>query len=143
MDANDVARLRLVIGRLSRRLRIEAPDEVPPLQLSALVTLEQEGRLRLGELARREAVTAPTMSRVLVALSKHNALVREDDPADGRSAIVSLSPDGQALIDRARQRRTAALSRRFDQLTEEQQDALRAALPALEALIADSNPPPR
>lgn len=138
MDAHDVARLRLVIGRLSRRLRLEAPDEVPPLQLSTLATLEQEGAIRLGELARLEAVTAPTMSRVLLALSKRDALIRESDPEDGRSAIVSLSPEGHAIIERTRQRRTEALSRRFDQLTEEQQAALSAALPALEALIAES-----
>lgn len=138
MDANDVARLRLSIGRLSRRLRVEAADEVPPLQLSTLVTLERDGPLRLGELARREAVTAPTMSRVLVSLDERNALLRRSDPADGRSVIVSLSPEGQAIIDRTRERRTEVLTRRFDRLDADQQAALRAALPALEALVEDT-----
>jgi DNA-binding MarR family transcriptional regulator len=62
------ARLRLVVGRLNRRIRIDGHESIPPLQLSALVTVEEHGPLRLSELARREAVTAPTMSRVLASL---------------------------------------------------------------------------
>jgi hypothetical protein len=64
------ARLRLVIGRLNRRIRIDGRESVPPLQLSAMVTVEEFGPLRLSELARREAVSVPTMSRVLAALDE-------------------------------------------------------------------------
>jgi hypothetical protein len=45
------ARLRLVVGRLNRRIRIDGRESIPPLQLSALVTVEQHGPLRLSELA--------------------------------------------------------------------------------------------
>ena len=47
------ARLRLVVGRLNRRIRIDGRESVPPLQLSAMVTVEEHGPLRLSELARR------------------------------------------------------------------------------------------
>ena len=43
-------RLRLAVGRLSRRVRIDGGESVPPLQLSALVTVEGHGPLRLSEL---------------------------------------------------------------------------------------------
>ncbi|MDT7651785.1 MAG: hypothetical protein QOI36_3191, partial [Pseudonocardiales bacterium] len=78
------ARLRLVVGRLHRRIRIDGRESIPPLQLSALATVEQHGPLRLSELARREAVTAPTMSRVLAALDDQGLVIRTPDPSDAR-----------------------------------------------------------
>ena len=46
------ARLRLTVGRLNRRIRIDGHESIPPLQLSALVTVEEYGPLRLsGSLA--------------------------------------------------------------------------------------------
>ena len=69
-DDELAARLRLAVGRLHRRIRIDDSESLPPLQLSTLVTVELHGPLRLSELARREAVTAPTMSRVLTALDE-------------------------------------------------------------------------
>lgn len=59
-------RLRLAVGRLQRRIRIDSGDS--PLQVSALATIEQHDRCACPNWPRREAVSAPTMSRVLVAL---------------------------------------------------------------------------
>ena len=88
-------RLRLAVGRLSRRVRIDGGESVPPLQLSALVTVEEHGPLRLSELARREAVTAPTMSRVLSALDEQGLVVRSPDPQDARGVLITLSAGGR------------------------------------------------
>jgi len=89
------ARLRLVIGRLHRRIRIDGRESVPPLQLSAMVTVEEHGPLRLSELARREAVSVPTMSRVLTALDEQGLVVRTPDPQDARGVLVTLSGEGK------------------------------------------------
>ena len=94
VSAELATRLRLAVGRLSRRVRIDGGESVPPLQLSALVTVEQHGPLRLSELARREAVTAPTMSRVLTALDEQGLVVRSPDPQDARGVLITLSPEG-------------------------------------------------
>jgi DNA-binding MarR family transcriptional regulator len=130
-------RLRLAVGRLSRRVRIDGGESVPPLQLSALVTVEQYGPLRLSELARREAVTAPTMSRVLSALDEQGLVVRAADPQDARGVLITLSPDGARRLDEVRTRRTALVARRLARLDDAQRAALTAALPALEALLVD------
>ena len=90
------ARLRLVVGRLNRRIRIDGRESVPPLQLSAMVTVEEHGPLRLSELARREAVSVPTMSRVLAALDEQGLVVRTPDPQDARGVLVTLSERGRA-----------------------------------------------
>jgi DNA-binding MarR family transcriptional regulator len=129
------ARLRLAIGRLNRRIRVDSAAVLPPLQTSVLVTLEEHEPLRLSELARREAVTPPTMSRVLAALDDAGLLVRTPDPQDARSALVELSAEGRAMIERLRTERTAVLAQRLERLAPEHREALAAAVPALEALV--------
>lgn len=131
------ARLRLAIGRLNRRIRVDTAAVLPPLQTSVLATLEAHEPLRLSELARREAVTPPTMSRVLAALDEAGLLVRSPDPQDARSALVQLSEEGRATILRVRTQRTAVLASRLDRLDGDQRRALEAALPALEALVQE------
>lgn len=130
------ARLRLAVGRLNRRIRIESAGVLPPLQTSVLVTLEEHEPLRLSDLARREAVTPPTMSRVLAALDEAELLVRRPDPQDARSALVELSEKGRATIADLRVERTAILAERLDRLEPAHREALEAAIPALEALVA-------
>ena len=131
------SRLRLAVGRLNRRIRIDDRESLPPLQLSTLVTVELCGPLRLSELARREAVTAPTMSRVLTALDEAGLVLRAADPGDARGVLISISPSGAAQLDEMRSHRTALIARRLDRLDGPQRSAIEAALPALEALLVD------
>jgi DNA-binding MarR family transcriptional regulator len=123
------ARLRLVVGRLSRRIRVDGRESVPPLQLSAMVTIEERAPLRLSELARREGVSVPTMSRVLAALDEQGFVVRAPDPQDARGVLVRLSVAGEQRLAQVRSHRTALVARRLERLD--------AALPALEALLVD------
>jgi len=131
------ARLRLTVGRLHRRIRIDGRESIPPLQLSALVTVEQHGPLRLSELARREAVTAPTMSRVLTALDEQGLVLRAADPQDARGVLITLSAVGAAQLCEVRSHRTALVARRLQRLDTTQRQALTTAMPALEALLVD------
>ena len=133
------ARLRLVVGRLHRRIRIDGRESIPPLQLSALVTVEQHGPLRLSELARREAVTAPTMSRVLAALDEQGLVIRTPDPHDARGVRIVLSEEGAARIAEVRSHRTALVARRLARLDDEERERIAAALPALEAPLVDDD----
>jgi DNA-binding MarR family transcriptional regulator len=133
------ARLRLVVGRLHRRIRIDGRESIPPLQLSALATVEQHGPLRLSELARREAVTAPTMSRVLTALDEQGLVIRTPDPNDARGVRIVLSEEGAARLAEVRSHRTALVARRLARLDDAQRATLVAALPALEALLVDDD----
>ncbi|OZM78582.1 MarR family winged helix-turn-helix transcriptional regulator [Pseudonocardia sp. MH-G8] len=133
------ARLRLVVGRLHRRIRIDGRESVPPLQLSALVTVEQHGPLRLSELARREAVSAPTMSRVLTALDEQGLVIRTPDPNDARGVQIVLSEAGAARLAEVRSHRTALVARRLGRLDDEERRRIVEALPALEALLVDED----
>jgi DNA-binding MarR family transcriptional regulator len=136
-DRQLASRLSLAIGRLHRRIRL-ASNDVPPLQLSTLVSIENHGPLRLGELAQREAVTAPTMSRVLAVLTRRGLIVRTIDARDARSSRVALSPAGTRVLAEVRSRRAALLDARLARLSPQQREALIAALPALEALVVET-----
>jgi DNA-binding MarR family transcriptional regulator len=115
---------------------------VPPLQLSAMVTVEEHGPLRLSELARREAVSVPTMSRVLAALDEQGLVVRTPDPQDARGVLVTLSAAGERRLAQVRSHRTALVARRLGRLDGAQRASLLAALPALEALLVDEDEAP-
>ncbi|MFB9237773.1 MarR family winged helix-turn-helix transcriptional regulator [Plantactinospora siamensis] len=142
IEADHLAsRLRLAVGRLHRRIRL-ASNDIPPLQLSTLVSIERHGPVRLGELAQREAVSPPTMSRVLAALDERGLIARTPDTADARSVRVALSAAGAHALAQVRGRRTALLDARLARLDAAQRATLRAALPVLEALI-DDVPEPR
>lgn len=135
VDLELATRLRLAIGRVNRRLRL-ATNDLPPLQLSVLVTLEQHGPLRLGEVARHEAVSPPTITRVLAALERRGLVDRATVPGDARSVRISLSAAGAASLASVRSERAALLGARLARLNAEQRHALEAAIPALEALVA-------
>jgi DNA-binding MarR family transcriptional regulator len=134
----EATRLRLAVGRLHRRIRIDGGGvSLPPLQLSALSTVALHGPLRLSELARREAVTAPTMSRVLGALDDQGLVVRAADPQDARGVLITLSPAGRVRLDEIVTHRTALVARRLGRLDAAQRQVIRAALPAIEALLEE------
>ena len=139
----EATRLRLAVGRLHRRIRIDGRESVPPLQLSALSMINLHGPLRLSELARREAVTAPTMSRVLGALDERGFVVRTPDPQDARGVLITLSDKGRAELDTIVRHRTALVARRLSRLAPDQRAAIRAALPAIEHLLDDDEDSPR
>jgi DNA-binding MarR family transcriptional regulator len=138
-DASDVelaARLRLAITRTARRLRQEAGTDLSPSQLAALATIERHGPLAPSELAERERIRRPTATRVLSRLVQTKLVERIPDPADGRSAIVSVSSEGRALLRRLRRRKTAYLATRVRDLPPQDLSALARATEVLEAILA-------
>ncbi len=135
VDNDTAARLRVAVARLHRRLRADATGDLPPLPLAALLNIEQHEPLRLSELARLEGVSAPTMSRALVALDERGVIHRSVDPNDARSTLVHVTPAGHALLAQVRAKYTESLSLRMERLDAHQRAALIAALPALEALV--------
>ncbi len=131
------SQLRLVILRLSRRLRQQNVGEVSPSQLSALSTVAQRGELTLGELAAIERIAPPSMTRIAARLEEQGLLERRADALDRRVARVAVSQAGQALLDENRTRRDAFLSKRLQEFTEEERALLKRAVPLLERLASE------
>ena len=134
------ARLYVAVGRLVRMLRRTGTADISPGALSALSTLTRSGPSRLGDLAAREAVAAPTMTRIVAALEDGGLVSRRPDPADGRAVVVETTPAGAALVQGESFARSSALRRRVAALPDADRAALVAALPVLEALARDDEP---
>jgi DNA-binding MarR family transcriptional regulator len=127
--------LRISVMRLARRLRAERADETLTLsQLATLGTLDRHGPMTLGELAAHERVQPPSMTRIVAGLEEHGLVVREPHATDRRLVIVHLTEEAVGLITADRRRRDAWLAQRLRELTPDEHQALRRAVPVLEKL---------
>ena len=118
--------LRLACMRISRRVRFESSHDVAPHQFSVLCRLEEAPRTP-GELAEIERVAKPSMTRTVGALVDRGLVLRQDDPLDGRSVILSLSEEGRRSVKAIRRKRDAWMATRVARLTPEEQDVLARA----------------
>lgn len=135
--AEVAAHLRVAITRLFRSLRASSPGGLTQSQWSALVTIESHQPVRVGDVAEREGVSAPTATRVVAGLEQAALIERQVDPQDRRSAYVSLTEAGRQKLEWARNVRTAALSKRLSALPPEDMQRLADVLPLLERLAAE------
>ena len=135
--ANAAARLRLVIARLNRQLRQQTFGELTLSQWSALSTVETHGPLRIGDIAEREGVSAPTATRLVASLEERGLVERTTDPADRRSWYVSLTALGAETVEGARRARTASLAQKLSTLSEQDLQRVLEVLPLLETLAGD------
>src|SRR6059058_967961 len=95
--------LRTAVMRTSRRLRVEATGEViTPGQYTVLAQLDSVGPRTPRELAKREHVQAPSMTRIVNALADQGFVSRTTHPEDGRQIKVAITPAGKAVLEQAR-----------------------------------------
>jgi DNA-binding MarR family transcriptional regulator len=128
-------RLRLAIARTARRLRQEAGAELSPSLTAALATLDRHGPMTPSELAVRERIQRPTVTRLLGRLEEAGLVSRTPDPHDRRSSLISATPAGRALMDELRTRKTAYLARRLEELDPEDRLVLERAAIVLERML--------
>ena len=136
-DPELAARLRLLVNRLARRLRAQALGDLSPSLTSALVSIERQAPITLGQLAACERVTPPSVTRMVVKLERLGLVLREADPADRRVSRVSLTAEGRRMVQRSRTRKTAFLAKQLRKLEESELAVVREALPLLERLLED------
>jgi DNA-binding MarR family transcriptional regulator len=130
-------RLRIVVGKLSRRLRAtDAGSEagLTPARVSALLHTDRAGPMRLADLAASEGLNPTMLSRVVADFVDAGLIERSCDPDDRRAAWVSTTDAGHALAERMRHERTAAVQAAMAALPDDQRRVVEQALPALEAL---------
>jgi DNA-binding MarR family transcriptional regulator len=135
VDHELATRLRLALARSARRLRQEAGTDLSPSLNAALATIEHHGPLTPSELAARERVQRPTVTRVVYRLEEAGLVTRAADPADGRSSLITVTPAGRALLAAARTRKDAFLSERLDALDPADRATLERAAALLEGLL--------
>lgn len=137
LDLDTAARLRQVIGRLSRRLRSTAAARdagLTPTAISLLLTVARLGRVRLSELAEAEGINPTLLSRAIAGMVQDGLLTRSSDEGDRRAAWVEITGAGRRLAERMRRERTSAVNEALETLSEVDRRRVERALPALETL---------
>jgi DNA-binding MarR family transcriptional regulator len=134
------ARLRLATARLARQLRQQAGAGLSPSQQSALASIDLQGPLTLGQLARLEHVAPPTVTKVVAKLEDEGLVSRRIDDSDRRVVRVQTTAAGRRRLEHARSRRNAWLAQRLRRVDAATLRQLEAALPLLEHLATAPDP---
>ncbi|MGY4771644.1 MarR family winged helix-turn-helix transcriptional regulator [Kribbella sp. CWNU-51] len=125
----------VLYGLATRAVR-RSPRDLTLTSSATLATLDRTGPRRITDLAVIEGVTQPAMT-VLVRVMEESGLVeRRGDTSDKRVTLVSLTEAGASYVRARRRAGVDAFVRLIDELTDDEVEALAAALPALQHLDA-------
>jgi len=134
--------LRMSVARLARLLRQQDESGLSPTLTAALATIAREGPMTLGELATRERVAPPSITKVVGKLEDRGLVERRLDDRDRRVTRVEVSVAGRAQLEASRTRRAAWLAARLLELPEADLEQLAQALVIIDALAdADAEAP--
>ena len=131
MGDKELAELLHLVSRRLRHGYVHrlVPLELNPGQARALRALaDAERPLRMVQLADELRIVPRSLTPVVDALEEAGLVRREVDPANRRSTLVVITPEGRAAAERARDARRQAGEDLFAVLTDEQRDQLRGLL---------------
>jgi len=132
--------LRLAVHRMTRRLRQQTPTEGLTLtQLSALSVIWREGPLTAGDLAAKEQVRPPSITRVLTGLESLGLIQRSENPRDGRQVLVNVTDEGDRRLRVYVRARELWLERQLAAMTADERDVLAKASVLLDRLAAQQD----
>ena len=128
--------LRLILGRLIRRMRSEG--RIPIAQLAVLGRLDRGGPATVSALATAERVRPQSMSQTVSELEADGLVTRRPDPTDRRQLLVELTDAGNATLADERRHREGWLARAIaEDLSPAERRSLEAALEPLRRLADD------
>jgi DNA-binding MarR family transcriptional regulator len=134
------ARLRLLITRLARAMRQQDAGDLTPTLRAALATIDREGPLTLGDLAKREHVAPPSITRAVDRLEAMGLVTRRQDADDRRIARAHVTAAGHRYVAQNRSRRNAWLATRLADLSDGDLRRLAEAADVLERLLEPTEP---
>ncbi|MFC5719915.1 MarR family winged helix-turn-helix transcriptional regulator [Streptomyces gamaensis] len=98
------------VAAVRRDLARLLPPDCSPASVILLALLRQYGEMRMSRLAELLAIDMSVTSRHVAYCAARGWLDRQPDPADRRSRLLRLSPDGEELLGQVSVRYTQALA---------------------------------
>ncbi len=125
----------VALERVGTWLRHATPlFEWNTLALSVLAHVARRGPIRVTDLVAAERITQPGMTSLVRRLAAAGLVNRDADPTDGRVTLVSITPAGSAYLAQIHDERARVIAEQVGWLSPAHQQALAAAVDALEAL---------
>ncbi|OBF94510.1 transcriptional regulator [Mycolicibacterium flavescens] len=112
-------------------------DVVTVPQLRVMMMIATRGAVNLAAVAAGLQVSASNASRICDRLLKIGMVDRRDDPADRRNIALTLTSDGQVLIDRVIHHRRIAIRRILREMPAAQRETLVVALDAFATVAGE------
>jgi DNA-binding MarR family transcriptional regulator len=129
-------RLRPVLLKLARELRREVHSlGVTGGQVALLVQIKQSPGIGMRELAARERISVPAISKFVARLEAAGLLERQAVGGDKRRVGLHVTSAGHRVLRSVKSKRTAWLAERLRGLDSERLEALDAAIEPLTALL--------
>ncbi|MFF4902757.1 MarR family winged helix-turn-helix transcriptional regulator [Streptomyces sp. NPDC001068] len=132
-DYEELMRQLGAVGSVRRELARILPDGCSNGSATALALLGRDGDLRLGGLAELLGVDMSVTSRLVTHLADRGWIDRSPDPADRRSRILRLTPEGRARLAELSDRTAQELARRLSDWNDEDIRRLTSLLSRLRA----------
>jgi DNA-binding MarR family transcriptional regulator len=104
--------------RVEAEMRREHGLTMPRYDVLAHLNLAG-GRMGLSDLASAIALSPSGLSKLLDRMDSAGLIRRDPDPSDARAAFATITPFGQALVERARASHHGLLRRTFGQALDE------------------------
>ena len=132
------ADLLAAVARLNRLATQQVRLELPYAQARLLSTIEDRGSARISDLAVLDHCSQPTMTSQVRRLEDAGLVSRTTDPADARAVLISITPDGVAMLARVRAERGAAIDPYLERLESADRQTLVDAVRVMHSLLDDA-----
>ncbi|POX47809.1 MarR family transcriptional regulator [Streptomyces sp. Ru71] len=128
-------------GAVKRELGRILPSDCPSGSAAVLTLLGRYGDMRMSKLAELLAVDMSVTSRHVAHVAERGWIERSPDPADKRSRIVRLTPEGNRKLDAMSRATTQLLAERLGDWSDEEVAQLTRLMQRLRASFDDCRSP--
>lgn len=102
LDIEVLKQFRIIFKSVRRHFQsVESACGVSGSQLWALAKIAETGGIRVTELSKAMAIHQSTASNLIEKLVEKRLVTKSRDPENQRAVRVLLTPEGQAIVDRA------------------------------------------
>jgi DNA-binding MarR family transcriptional regulator len=137
-DAALAADLLSVVARINRLATQRVRMQLPFAQARLLSMIEDQDAARISDLAALDHCSQPTMTAQVRRLELAGLVSRITDPTDARAVLISITPEGDAVLADVRADRGAVIDPYLERLPEADRQTLADAVRVMRSLLDDA-----
>ena len=124
-------------SRFARTAYQATPVQLSYVSLRAMAAINREPGLRVGELARLEGITQPSMSQAIKKLVDDNLITRHPSPEDARATDLMITDKGRDILQKYRADSAAQIVPVLDTLDDDDIAVLKRASELLQRITRE------
>lgn len=124
-------------SRFARTAYQATPVQLSYVSLRAMAAINREPGLRVGELARLEGITQPSMSQAIKKLVDDNLITRHPSPEDARATDLMITDKGRDILQKYRADSAAQIVPVLDTLDDDDIAVLKRASELLQHITKE------